>query len=85
MMKSAVMAGFGLALRLNVDRSDVRGIFYETQRRLSRNNDRVARILARVSLRSCRRDLVIAMFRHCGVRQFYGRGESDLGGGVGTC
>ena len=70
--------------RLNVDPSNIRGIFYEAQRHIGRNNDRVVGILAWVSLRSCRGNLVIDMSRHCTVRQVYGRGECDLGGAVET-
>ena len=98
MMKSAVMAAFGLLLallttpaeaagascertvaerldRLNVDRSDVRGIFYDAQRHGGRDNDRVVRILAWVSLQSCKGNLVIELDRHCRVRQVFSRGE----------
>ena len=60
--------------RLNVDRSDVRGIFYDAQRG-GRDNDHVVRILAWVSLQSCKGHLVIELDRHCRVRQVYGRGE----------
>ncbi len=70
--------------RLNVSPSDIRGIFYEAQRHIGRNNDRVVGILAWVSLRSCRGYLVIDMSRHCTVRQVYGRGACDLGGAVET-
>ncbi len=70
--------------RLNVDPADVRGIYYEAQRRIGRNNDRVVGILAWVRLRSCRGYLVIDMSRHCTVRQVYGRGSCDLGGAVET-
>ena len=70
--------------RLNVDPSDIREIYYEAQRHIGRNVDRVVGILAWVSLRSCRGNLVIDMSRHCTVRQVYGRGECDLGGAVET-
>ncbi len=70
--------------RLNVDPSDIREIYYEAQRHIGRNVDRVVGILAWVSLRSCRGNLVIDMSRHCTVRQVYGRGECNLGGAVET-
>lgn len=70
--------------RLNVDRAEVRGIFYEAQRSGGQDNDQVVRILAWVSLHSCRGYLVIDMSRHCTVRQVYGRGACDLGGAVET-
>ncbi len=68
---------------LNVDRSDIRGIFYDAQRG-GRRSDRVVRILAWVSLQSCNGYLVIDMDRHCRVRQVYGRGECSLGGALST-
>ncbi len=68
--------------RLNVESSDIRGIFYDVQRHVGRNNDRVVGILAWVSLKSCRGDLVIDMSRLCTVRQVYGRGACDLGGAI---
>ncbi len=70
--------------RLNVDRSDVRGIYYEAKRHGGRDNDRVVRILAWVSLQSCKGNLVIVLDPHCRVRQVYGRGECSLGGAVRT-
>ena len=70
--------------RLNVDPSDIHGIYSEAQRHIGRNKDRVVGILAWVSLRSCRGNLVIDMSRHCTVRQVYGRGECNLGGAVET-
>ena len=70
--------------RLNVDPADIRGIFYDVQRQGGRDNDRVRRILAWVSLQSCKGRLVIEMDRHCRVRQVYGRGACDLGGAVET-
>ena len=70
--------------RLNVDPADVRGIFYDVQRQGGRDNDRVRRILAWVSLQSCKGRLVIELDRHCRVRQVYGRGECSLGGALST-
>ncbi|MFQ6018400.1 MAG: hypothetical protein ACE5KF_09400 [Kiloniellaceae bacterium] len=70
--------------RLNVDRADVRGVYYDVQRRTSGDNERVVGVLAWVRLRSCRGYLVIDMSRHCTVRQVYGRGACDLGGAVET-
>ena len=70
--------------RLNVDPADVRGIYYEAQRHGGRDNNRVLRILAWVTLESCRGYLVIEMDRHCRVRQVYGRGECSLGGALST-
>ena len=69
--------------RLNVDPADVLGIFYHVQRGTGRN-DRVFRILAWVSLQSCRGKLVIDMSPTCRVRQVYGRGECSLGGALST-
>ncbi len=70
--------------RLNVERSDIRGVYYDVQRRTRGENERVVGILAWVRLRSCRGYLVIDMSRHCTVRQVYGRGACDLGGAVET-
>ena len=70
--------------RLNVDPSDIRGIYYDVQRQSSRNNDRVVGILAWVSLYSCKGYLVVDLSRHCTVRQVYGRGECNLDGAVET-
>lgn len=70
--------------RLNVDPSDIRGIFYEAQRHSRRNSDRVVRILAWVSLQSCKGYLVVDLSPHCRVRQVYGRGACTLGGAVET-
>ncbi len=68
---------------LNVDPSDVSGIFYDAICKTGRNNG-VRRILAWVSLRSCKGRLVIELDRHCRVRQVYGRGECSLGGTLST-
>ncbi len=70
--------------RLNVDPSDIRGIYYDVQRNRGRNSDRVVNILAWVSLRSCNGSLVIDLSPRCRVRQVYSRGECDLGGAVET-
>ncbi len=70
--------------RLNVDRSNVRGIFYDAQRLGGRDTDQVVLILAWVSMKSCKGNLVIDMDRHCRIRQVYGRGECSLGGAVRT-
>ena len=70
--------------RLNVDRSDVRGVYYDVQRLTSGDDERVVGILAWVSLQSCKGNLVIEMDRRCRVRQVYGRGECSLGGAVRT-
>ena len=70
--------------RLNVDSSDVRGIFYETQRQRTRVSDRVIGILAWVSLHSCKGSLIVDLSPQCRVRQVYGRGACDLGGAVET-
>ena len=66
--------------RLNVERSEVRGIFYDAQRHGGRDNDRVVRILAWVSLQSCKGNLVIDMDRDCRVRQVYTRYECEVPG-----
>ncbi len=68
--------------RLNVDPSDIRSIFYDLQRQSSRNNDRVVRILAWVSLHSCKGYVIVDLSRYCTVREVYGRGECTLGGTV---
>ncbi len=70
--------------RLDVDPSDIRSISYDLQRRSNRNNDRVVRILAWVSLQSCKGSLVVDLSPRCRVRQVYGRGGCDLGGAVET-
>jgi len=70
--------------RLNVDPSDIRGIFYDVQRNRGRSSDRVVNILAWVSLQSCKGSLIIDLSPRCSVRQVYGRGECDLGGAVKT-
>ena len=66
--------------RLNVDRSDVRLIYYELQRQFRGDNDRVVGILAWVSLRSCKGNLVINMDRYCRVRQVYTSYECEVPG-----
>ncbi len=67
--------------RLNVDRSDVRWIFYDAQQRHGgRDNDRVVRILAWVSLQSCKGNLVIDMDPDCRVRQVYTRNKCEVPG-----
>lgn len=70
--------------RLNVAPADIRGIYFEAQRHVGRNNDRVFRILAWVNLRSCKGYLVVDMSPTCRVRQVYGRGGCNLGGAVET-
>ncbi len=67
---------------LDVDPSDIRSIFYDLQRRSSRNHDRVVRILAWVSLHSCKGYVIVELSRYCTVREVYGRGECTLGGTV---
>ena len=66
--------------RLNVDRSDVRLIYYELQRQFRGDNDRVVGILAWVSLQSCKGNLVINMDVYCRVRQVYTRYECEVPG-----
>ncbi len=66
--------------RLDVDPSDIRSIFYDAQRRSSRENDRVVRILAWVSLHSCKGYVIVDLSPHCTIREVYGRGECTLGG-----
>ena len=66
--------------RLDLDPSDIRSIFYDPQRRSSRNHDRIVRILAWVSLHSCKGYVIVDLSRHCTVREVYGRGECTLGG-----
>ncbi len=61
--------------RLNVDSSDVRGIFYEARSSGGRDNGQVVRILAWVSLQSCKGNLVIELDRYCRVRKVFSRGE----------
>ncbi len=70
---------------LNVESSDIREISYRRKRGGGHDGGgRVVRILAWVSLKSCRGSLVIDMSPQCQVRQIYGRGECDLGGAVET-
>ena len=66
--------------RLNVGASDISGINYELQRTGSRNKSN--RILAWVSLHSCKGYVIIDLSKHCIVREVYGRGECNLGGAV---
>ncbi len=66
--------------RLDMDPSDIQGITYEAQRQSGRNNDRVVRVLAWVSLNSCKGYVIVDLSSHCTVRQVYGRGECTLGG-----
>ncbi len=67
---------------LDVDPSDIRGITYDVQRQSSRNRDRVVRILAWVSLQSCKGYVIVDLSKQCTVREVYGRGECMLGGAV---
>ena len=70
---------------LNVESSDIREISYNPKRGSNRDGGgQVLRVLAWVSLKSCRGSLVIDMSPQCQVRQIYGRGECDLGGAVET-
>ena len=46
----------------------------------SRISDRVVRILAWVSLQSCKGYLIVDLSPQCWIRQVYGRGECELGG-----
>ena len=68
--------------RLDVDPSDIHDISYEAQRHPGRNNDRVTRVLAWVTLNSCKGYVIVELSPHCTVRQVYGRGECMLGGAV---
>ncbi len=68
--------------RLNVEPSDIRGIYNALEYGGGRDGGRVVGILAWVSLKSCKGYVVIDMSRHCWVRQVYGRGECDLGGAI---
>lgn len=68
--------------RLDVAPSDIHDIFYEAQRHSGRNSDRVIRVLAWVSLNSCKGYVIVDLSPHCTVRQVYGRGECMLGGAV---
>ncbi len=70
--------------RLNVERSDIRGVFYDVQRQTRGDDSRVVGILAWVSLKSCRGYVVIDLSTRCQVRQVYGRGDCDLGGDLET-
>ena len=66
--------------RLNVDGSDVRGMFYEVGRQGGPDTERVVGILAWVSFHSCKGNLVIDMTRHCHVRRVYTRYECEAPG-----
>ncbi len=66
--------------RLNVSPSEISGINYEKQRAGSRNKSN--RILAWVSLHSCKGYVIVDLSKHCTVREVYGRGECSLGGAV---
>ncbi len=67
---------------LKIDPTDISGITYEAQRRAGRDSDRIAQILAWVSLHSCKGYVVIDLSPQCTVRQVYGRDECNLGGAV---
>jgi hypothetical protein len=67
---------------LNVSPSDISGISYDAQINRGRNSDRLVRILAWVSLHSCKGYLIVDLSPRCRVNQVYGRGECDLGGTV---
>jgi hypothetical protein len=64
---------------LKVDPSDIYEITYEAQRRSSGKNDPIARILAWVTLHSCKGYVVIDLSPQCTFRQTYGRGECKIG------
>ena len=64
--------------RFNVDRSDIRGTFYDAQRITSRSRIRVIRILAWVSLNSCKGNVIVDLSSHCTVRGTYTRGDCTL-------
>ncbi len=68
--------------RLNVDHSDIRGIFFDAQRDAGGKHNRVVRILAWVNLHSCEGYVIVKLSPLCNVRQVYGRGECTLGGAV---
>ncbi len=65
---------------LNVSPSEISGINYEKQRAGSRNKSN--RILAWVSLHSCKGYVIVDLSKHCTVRDVHGRGECNLGGAV---
>jgi hypothetical protein len=65
---------------LKVSPADISGINYEKQRTGSRNKSN--RILAWVSLHSCKGYVIVDLSKHCTVREVYGRGECNLGGAV---
>ena len=66
--------------RLNIDASEISGIDYELQRTGSRNKSN--RILAWVSLHSCKGYMIVDLSKHCIVREVYGRSECMLGRAV---
>ena len=68
--------------RLNVDHSDIRGIFFDAQRDAGGKHNRVVRILAWVNLHSCEGYVIVKLSPLCNVRQVYGRGECNMGGAV---
>ncbi len=67
---------------LKVEPSDIHDIFYDAKRHSGRNDDQVNRILAWVSLHSCKGYVIIDLSKHCTVREVYGRGECNLGGAI---
>ena len=66
---------------LKVDPSDIREITYDAQYS-GRDNRRLVRLLAWVSLHSCKGYVIVDLARNCTVREVYGRGECNLGGAV---
>ncbi len=44
----------------------------------------MTRVLAWVSLNSCKGYVIVDLSPHCTVRQVYGRGKCNLGGAVET-
>ncbi len=64
---------------LKLDPSDIREITYEAQRHPGRDDDKIVRILAWVSLFSCKGYVIIDMSGQCTVRQIYGRDGCKIG------
>ena len=66
--------------QLNIDRDDIRSIFYTRRFRSSRDDDRVVGIFAWVNFHSCKGSMVIDMDVRCNIRKVYTRHECRVPG-----
>ncbi len=66
--------------QINVDRADIKKLFYTRQTRSVRGEERVVGTDAWVRFHSCKGYLVIDLDNFCRVRQVYTRGQCKLPG-----